>query len=110
MGRYLRRQDDHFVQDSSDGADEIEEPGELLSESCLVLKTFDRDIKLYSLLCGTIATNGQVFLVNMDDWGSIDDWGALSGESKKVFNTLWEWPLFSINEKLNRIRTRVEKG
>jgi hypothetical protein len=115
-GGWLWRKDHHFVQDSPDGTDEIEEPGDLLSERCLILKTFDRDVKLYCPVpaCGARATNGQVLLVNQDDRAihNVGEWGVLvlSNERKKVFKTLREWPLFSTNEKLNRIRARVEKG
>src|SRR5215469_12568267 len=39
VGRDLRREDDHFVENLADSADEIEQAGSLLFEGCLVLKT-----------------------------------------------------------------------
>jgi hypothetical protein len=103
VGGALRRKGDHFVEDLADGTDEVEQPGNLLSDGRLVLKIFCSDIKLEPVLCETGTMHCQVLPVNTDE-------RVVLSKRKQILDTLRKWPLFSIHEKLDRIRTGVEKG
>ncbi len=108
VGSALRRQDDHFVENLANGADEIEQANYLLSDGGLDSKSTRREKELYSLP-KTVAPHFQVLPVNTESQTTDHLTLVVLSERKEIFNLLRQRALLSINEKLNGVWTCVEK-